>query len=133
MSNKKINNYCIICGKGYHVCNSCAEEKQFTPWRTLTDTSDHFLIYTTLSQYNGGLITKEQARESLEKRDLRDKDTFKERVRNTIDEIMDEPKKARRTTKRPVVEVVSTEDTEPIDVSTTDIANSADANDCEQN
>ena len=133
MSSKTINAYCTICGKGYHVCKSCREMKDLGPWRMVADNPNCYLIYTTLSRYNGGLISKDEARELLEKRDLRDRDTFKERVRSTIDKIMDEPKRARRVTKQPVVEVVSTDDAEPTGVSTTDIADSADTDNCEQN
>lgn len=130
MTNGKINHYCVICGKGYHACDSCLEERQFTPWKTLTDTSNHFQIYSTLSMYNGNFIDKAEARKRLSRRDLRDKDTFKESVRNTIDEIMDEPKPTRRATKRPIVETATIADKA---ILTTDIADSADTNDCEQN
>lgn len=130
MSSKKINSYCVICGKGYHICKSCQEIAHLNPWRMIADTPNCYQIYTALSEYNGGLITKEQARERLESRNLKDKDTFKERVRNTINEIMDEPKKARRVTKHPIVQTDTIEDT---GVLTTDVADSADTNNCEQN
>ena len=77
MSNNKINNYCLICGKGYHVCNSCREVKDFTPWRTVVDTVNCFQIYTTLSDYNAGVIDTDKAREQLQNCDLSEKNSFK--------------------------------------------------------
>ena len=107
MPNNTINNYCLICGKGYHVCHSCREVRTFSPWRSITDTANCFKIYRVLSDYNGKYITKEQAREQLLNCDLTAKDTFKERPRNTINEILGETHKASRRKKTPVVETVS--------------------------
>ena len=69
-----------------------------------------------MSDYNGKYITKEQAREQLLNCDLTAKDTFKERPRNTIHVILDEPHKASRRKKTPIVETVSTaEEVEPVE------------------
>ena len=48
---QELNATCDICGKKYHVCNSCKEIKSFTPWRTVTDTLQHYAIFLALSQY----------------------------------------------------------------------------------
>ena len=48
---QELNATCDICGKKYHVCNSCKEVKSFTPWRTVTDTMQHYLIFLALSEY----------------------------------------------------------------------------------
>ena len=109
MPDSNINNYCLICGKGYHVCHSCREIRTFTPWRTIADTPNCYSIYLILSDYNGGSISKEHAREALLQCDLTAKETFKERPRNTINEIIGETAKAvRRKTKKPVVETMDT-------------------------
>lgn len=130
MANNNINNHCLICGKGYHVCHSCRDIKQFSPWRTVVDTINCFQIYTTLSEYNAGLIDTDKAREQLQRCDLSGKNSFKERPRNTIDTIMGESKKvSRRATKQPVVEVVEATDTE--EVKEAEVADSADTEICE--
>ena len=132
MSNNKINNYCLICGKGYHVCNSCREIKQFAPWRTVVDTVNCFQIYTTLSDYNAGVIDTDKAREQLQNCDLSEKNSFKERPKKTIDTIMGESRRAsRRASKPPVVEVVEpaiTKDTTDVEVAE---SINIDTNDCE--
>ena len=48
---QELNATCDICGKKYHICSSCKEVKSFTPWRTVTDTMQHYLIFLALSEY----------------------------------------------------------------------------------
>lgn len=84
---EKINSYCTICGKGYHVCLSCSSHK-FTPWKAVTDTSEHYKIHQILSGYNMGVYTKAEAKSKLDKVVLTDKETYKDNIKNIIDEIM---------------------------------------------
>ena len=127
MANNRINHYCIICGKGYHACDSCTEIRELNPWRLLADKPSCFQIYTILDKYKKNLISKDEAREQLLHHDLREKDTYKESARKLIDEILDEPKKPRR--KRPVVETVDTVVEEATDSDTE--SQNTDTNDCE--
>ena len=87
---KEINHWCVVCGKGYHACDSCNEIKSFTPWRSLTDSIEHFKIFTVLKDYNNKLIDKNEAREMLSNVNLSDKDSFKESSKKLIDEIFKE-------------------------------------------
>ena len=66
MSDNNINAYCAICNEGYHICNSCHNQKVFKPWRTVTDTIEHYKIYLAIHRYT---VTKnkELAREELQK------------------------------------------------------------------
>lgn len=82
-----INSYCTVCGKGYHLCMSCNNHK-FTPWRSVTDTSEHYKIHQVLSAYNCGKYTKDEAKARLANVDLSDVETFRENVKNQIREIM---------------------------------------------
>lgn len=92
--NKKENHWCIVCGKGYYSCDTCNEIKNFTPWRVLTDTIEHFTIYTILKDYNNGYISKEEAKELLEKCDLSEQDTFKESAKKVLSRIFTEESSA---------------------------------------
>ena len=74
---KEINHWCVVCGKGYHACDSCEKIKSYTPWRTLTDTIEHFAIFTVLKDYNNKVIDKQEARKLLENSDLSGRDSFK--------------------------------------------------------
>ena len=98
---QELNAICDICGKKYHVCNSCKEVKSFTPWRTVTDTMQHYIIFLTLSEYTK-TKDKEKAKEELSKCDLSELDTFNENIKTVIKEIMAEGKEK-------IVETVSEE------------------------
>ena len=101
---QELNATCDICGKKYHVCNSCKEVKSFTPWRTVTDTMQHYLIFLALSEYTK-TKDKEKAKEELSKCDLSELDTFNENIKTAIKEIMAEGKEK-------IVETVSEETVE---------------------
>ena len=101
---QELNATCDICGKKYHVCNSCKEVKSFTPWRTVTDTMQHYIIFLALSEYTK-TKDKEKAKEELSKCDLSELDTFNENIKTAIKEIMADGKEK-------VVETVSEETVE---------------------
>ena len=90
MTNKEINAYCSICGRGYHICNSCKAQKSFRSWRTVVDTAEHYKIYLALHGYT---LTgnKEQAKSDLQHCDLSDLEQLKPDIQSAIREIMDEP------------------------------------------
>ena len=98
---QELNATCDICGKKYHICSSCKEVKSFTPWRTVTDTMQHYLIFLALSEYTK-TKDKEKAKEELSKCDLSELDTFNENIKTAIKEIMADGKEK-------VVETVSEE------------------------
>ncbi len=81
------NATCNICGKKYHMCRTCQGIKSFQPWRTVTDTLPHYMIYLVLSEYTK-TKDKVSAREELLKCDLSELDSFNENIRNTINDIL---------------------------------------------
>ena len=99
---KEINHWCVLCGKGYHACDSCQEVRLFTPWRALTDSSDHFKVFMTLKNYHNGFISKDEAREFLTQVDISDKDTYKESSRQLINEILKDNNQSRKISKRKI-------------------------------
>ena len=101
---QELNATCDICGKKYHICSSCKEVKSFTPWRTVTDTMQHYIIFLALSEYTK-TKDKEKAKEELSKCDLSELDTFNENIKTAIKEIMAEGKEK-------IVETVSEETVE---------------------
>lgn len=80
---ERINSYCTVCGKGYHLCVSCGSHK-LTPWRVVTDTSEHYKIHQILSAVSCGVYSEEEAKERLMNVDLSDIDTYKDSVKNNI-------------------------------------------------
>ena len=102
---QELNATCDICGKKYHICSSCKEVKSFTPWRTVTDTMQHYLIFLALSEYTK-TKNKEKAKEELSKCDLSELDTFNENIKTVIKEIMAEEKKVETVSEETVEENV---------------------------
>ena len=103
MSNK-INHWCVVCGTGYHACDTCDEIKSFTPWRALTDTVEHYQIFLILKQFNNGIIDKEEAKSMLSGLDLSKRDTFKESAKNVLNEIFKEEAQTRKSVRKKSVE-----------------------------
>lgn len=58
--------WCRICGKEYEVCPTCAEVKQYTPYRIICDTPKHFQLYTLIREYREGVVTPLEAKRELE-------------------------------------------------------------------
>jgi uncharacterized CHY-type Zn-finger protein len=92
----KINAYCGVCGKGYYMCLACKDVMQSEPWKTYTDTSEHYKIFQILYGNSTGVYTDIEARDRLLNVDLSDKDTFLDNVQKHIDRLLsieDEEKK----------------------------------------
>lgn len=82
-----LNATCAICGKRYHMCDTCKNIKSFQPWRTVTDTLPHYLIYLALAQYTK-TGDRDKAREELLKCDLSELDIFDTDVKKVIYELI---------------------------------------------
>ena len=86
---KKINAHCDICGAGYHICNTCLQQKSFKSWRVVTDTVEHYKIYMAVHGYTLSQ-DKETAKRELEKCDLSGLEDFNPPIRAVIQEILSE-------------------------------------------
>ena len=89
MNDKKINAHCDICGAGYHICNTCLQQKSFKSWRVVTDTVEHYKIYMAVHGYTLSQ-DKETAKRELEKCDLSGLEDFNPPIRAVIQEILSE-------------------------------------------
>ncbi len=99
MAKNNINTYCSVCGKGYHICNSCLEQKSLKPWRTITDTIEHYKIYMAIHGYTLSQ-NKEIAKQELQNCDLSGLENFNPEIKAVIKEIMTEPKRAKAVSKK---------------------------------
>lgn len=103
------NAICAICGKPYRVCHTCQNIKSFTPWRTVTDTLPHYMIYLALAEYTN-TKNKAKAKEELSKCNLSELENFDSDVKRTIYEIMAENKKeATKNVTKPISKVKKNE------------------------
>lgn len=89
---------CSICGKEYEACNSCLEQKTFKPWRTVTDTVEHYKIYFVIHEYSISK-DKEKAKEDLKNCNMHDMNNFVSDIKKVIQEIMGESKRKRNPVK----------------------------------
>lgn len=78
---------CTICNNEYEVCNTCKNQKIFKPWRTVTDTIEHYKIYLAIHSYTVS-NNNELAREELQKCDLTGLESFNPEIKSVIKEIM---------------------------------------------
>lgn len=85
---EKNNSFCAICNEPYYLCLSCKDKIKLKPYKVHTDTAEHYKIFEVLRGYNLGLLSKEKAKAMLEKVNLSDVETFKENIKEKIDEIM---------------------------------------------
>lgn len=85
----KNNKTCILCGKVYSFCNRCEEFDHLPRWMAIYCSDNCRNIFSTLTEYNAGNITKEQAAVELSKCDLSDKEHFHHFNQKKIDEIFD--------------------------------------------
>lgn len=94
MAENNINAYCKICGQGYHVCNSCQNQKIFKPWKSIVDSIEHYKIYMAIHSYTISK-NKESAKEELQKCNLTGLESFNPEIKSVINEIMTESVKVK--------------------------------------
>lgn len=90
----EFNARCDICGRQYKICRSCQDIKSFQPWRTVTDTLEHYAIYLVLTEYSK-TKNKDKARKELLKCNLSNKDEFNDNIKSVIEEILKEDEKVK--------------------------------------
>lgn len=115
---KEINHWCVVCGKGYHACDSCNEIKSFTPWRSLTDTIEHYKLFLILKDYNNKLIDKKEARRLLSNMDLSEKYSFKDSSKKVLEDILKDDVVERKSNRKKSVENVKIEVVESVNKNT---------------
>lgn len=83
------NKTCILCGTRYTYCNNCAEFSHLPIWMLCYCSKNCKDIFDTLSSYSMKHITKEEAKNILNKCDLTNIDKFNKSNQNCIKEILE--------------------------------------------
>lgn len=107
------NAKCVICGKGYHLCMSCKDKMKAEPWRTHTDTPEHFKIFAVINGYNSKIYTKDEARTKLANVDLSDMNTYRSEIINIINDILyqeDDTDVKQKRSKKSFTKITNNED-----------------------
>lgn len=84
------NAVCSICGKAYYACLSCADSMKAHPWKSFTDTSEHFKVFQIVRGISTGVYTKDEAKEKFENVDLSDIESFRPHIRDIIKDVLKE-------------------------------------------
>lgn len=90
--NTKNTHRCTICGLSYANCDLCESNLQYTPWRSLCDTQQHYQVYLIISSLRGKVMNDDEAREALERLKVTEKEikTFLPAVQELLLPIMAE-------------------------------------------
>ena len=116
---EKHNATCKICGKSYYACMSCADTIKLHPFKSFTDTAEHFKVFQAVKGFSTGVYTKEEFKSKLQHIDLSDLESYREHIKKIIKDVLEE-------------EVVKEEEpivtTEPIMASVNIVENSVDKN-----
>ena len=79
---------CTICNNKYEICNTCKSQKIFKPWRTVTDTIEHYKIYLAIHSYTVSK-NKELAKEELQKCTLTGLESFNPKIQSVPKDFME--------------------------------------------
>lgn len=98
MAVKKNNKTCIACGTRYTFCSGCAQYDHLPRWMAIFHEENCKDIYNTVNDYINSGLSKEDAKELLDKCDLSNKDKMHHVLLNAINEIysvetVEEPEK----------------------------------------
>lgn len=105
------NATCAVCGKEYHVCQSCRNQLSFVPWRTITDTANCYKIHIILNDYTNKRITKHKAKEQLEMCDLTGMSGFLPEIKAAVESIVkEEATNEHRKTRKKDIETDNSEE-----------------------
>lgn len=87
---EQINATCTVCGNGYHLCLSCKDKMNLSPWRVYTDTAEHFKVHQIIHGLSTKVYTKNEAKSKLQNVDLSDLETFRPNIKAIIKDILKE-------------------------------------------
>lgn len=91
---EKNNAVCSICGKEYYACLSCSDAMKLHPFKSFTDTAEHFKVFQVVRGLSTGVYTKDEAKEKLKNINLTDIESFRPHIRDIIKDVLKEEKVA---------------------------------------
>lgn len=89
---EKNNAVCSICGKEYYACLSCSDAMKLHPWKSFTDTAEHFKVFQVVRGLSTDVYTKDEAKEKFKNIDLKDIESFRPHIKDIIKDVLKEKK-----------------------------------------
>lgn len=87
---EKNNAVCSICGKEYYACLSCSDAMKLHPWKSFTDTAEHFKVFQVVRGLSTGVYAKDEAKEKFKNIDLKDIESFRPHIKKIIKDVLNE-------------------------------------------
>lgn len=79
---------CYLCGAKYEYCPTCAQDRMKPIWMSEFHSENCKNIFKICTDFNLGLLTKQETRKSLKRCDLSNQGSFKEYVQQDISKIL---------------------------------------------
>ena len=85
---KRKNKTCITCGETYSFCTGCAEFDHLPRWMAMYHNENCKELFDITSSYLCGHITASEAKKRYERCDLSYKESLREKIQNSINELL---------------------------------------------
>ena len=82
---------CLLCGKEYLYCNTCAKDKTKPAWMSEFHEENCKTLFQICTDFNMKFLTKDEAKKELLKCDISNKEKFIVSVQNTTAKILAGP------------------------------------------
>lgn len=87
---EKNNAVCTICGNPYYVCLSCKDSMKLHPYKSFTDSAEHYKVFQVVRGLSTGVYTKEEAKDKFKNIDLSDIESFRPHIKKIIEDVLKE-------------------------------------------
>lgn len=100
------NRQCLACHTRFSFCPDCSGVDRLAPsWRSQFCSESCQILWSTLTKFGMGNLTKQEAKEIISALDLKPIDSYVECVQRDYAKVMAEDKKPRKA-KKPTIEIV---------------------------
>ncbi len=101
---------CLCCGTKYSYCPTCSVDKAKPTWMTEFCSESCKELFETATKYNLGKLTKSEAKEIIEKLELKERSAYVDCVQKDLENILTEEKAVKKEAiveEAPVVEIAA--------------------------
>ena len=82
------NATCSICDKGYHLCLSCKDSMQLSPWKLHCCSVECYQTFQAIKGFTNGVYNKDEFRTKLQNIDLSNLENYREHIKALIEDAL---------------------------------------------
>lgn len=82
------NATCSICGKGYHLCLSCKDSMQLSPWKLHCCSVECYQTFQAIKGFTNGVYNKDEFRIKLQNINLSNLKDYREHIKALIEDTL---------------------------------------------